>query len=224
LERAYRHLGFALIALPVVLLSGFHRPCFARLAAYGPPLTPAVHTYAALLAVWTGLLVLQPLAIRGRRFELHRRLGRFSYILVPLIAAFAAAMMVREYAESRADGASQAAALLGEYLSIGGLLLFSLFYLLAVARIRRGAVAGYMRYMVCAAISLLPAGIARALGYGFDVPQVTGQCVSFATIGLRLSALIVYDRRHGLPAQAYLVALPRYVAYYAGWLALGRPA
>jgi hypothetical protein len=174
LERAYRTLGDALMALPLVLLAGFYRPYFARLPPYGPPLTAAVHAHAALLAVWVGLRILQPLAIRGRQFELHRRLGRFSYILVPLIAAFAAPMIVREYGESRAEGASPAAALLGEYLGIGGLLLFSLFYLLAVACIRRGAVAGHMRYMVCVAISLLPAGIARALGYWFDVPQVTG--------------------------------------------------
>lgn len=224
MERAYHNLGYALIALPVVLLAGFYHPYFARLPEYGPPLTAAVHAHAALLVAWVGLLILQPLAIRGRHFELHRRVGRYSYFLVPLIVAFAAAMVVREYGESRSQGSSHAAALAGEYLSIGGLLLLSLFYLLAMARIRRRDTGGHMRYMVCVAISLLPAGIARTLGYWFGVPQVTGQCVSFAVIAICLMALLLYDRHHGSQAAPYRVALACYAAFCTGWLALGRPA
>jgi hypothetical protein len=116
-----------------------------------------------------------------------------------------------------------AAARSAEYLSSFQVTLFAAFYCLAVARIRVRDVAEHMRYMICIALVLLPAGLARTLGYWFNVSQVSSQTVSLAVIDLCLFFLVIFDRRRNHSARPYGVAIAAYFILEAGWFALGRP-
>ena len=80
-----------------------------------------------------------------------------------------------------------------------------------------------MRYMICIALVLLPAGLARTLGYWFNVRQSSDQTVCLIMIELCLLELIVVDTRRQRKAGPYVTALLAYVLSGAIWLALGRP-
>jgi hypothetical protein len=110
-----------------------------------------------------------------------------------------------------------------EYLSAIKVTLFAVFYGLALVRIRKPDIAEHMRYMICIALVLLPAGLARTLGYWFGVKQGTSQTVCLALIDLCLISLIVFDRRRHFAARPYVVALAAYLIVEMAWLALGRP-
>jgi membrane protein YdbS with pleckstrin-like domain len=73
-----------------------------------------------------------------------------------------------------------------EYLSTVQVTLFAVFYCLAIVRIRKRDIAQHMRYMICIALVLLPAGLARTLGYWFGARQSTSQTVCLALIDLCL--------------------------------------
>jgi hypothetical protein len=176
-----------------------------------------------LLFGWVGLLVLQPLTVRSNLYGLHRILGKTSYILLPLILIFGLAMLRKEYEEHLATGMPVAGALKAEYLSTVQLTLIGAFYCLAILRIRRRNVAEHMRYMICIALALLPAGLARTLGYGFDVSQSNSQFTCLALIDFSLILLIIVDRRRHAPSQPFAVALAAYLVIEAGWLYMGRP-
>jgi hypothetical protein len=103
------------------------------------------------------------------------------------------------------------------------LLFLTCFYSLAIAAIRARDVASHMRYIVCIALVLFPAGLARVLGYWFDVRQARAQTVCLILIDLSLVALIIADRRHRLKAGPYVAVLLAYLVAEAAWLALGRP-
>jgi hypothetical protein len=122
-----------------------------------------------------------------------------------------------------AGGASVLAALKAEFLSVTQLVLLAAVYGLAVASIWRRDAGAHMRYMICLALVLLPAGLARTLGYWFGVRQYLSQTVCLSVIDLSLVALIMFDRRHRMPAQPYIVALVSYAVIEVGWIALGRP-
>ena len=205
------------------MVAGFWIPYISAFSIFDPAITAAVHNHAALLFTWVALLVIQPLAIRYRAFALHRVLGIASLGLVPLIAFFAAAMIWKEYRERIGGGANRIAALPGEYLSAVQLCLFIAFFLLAIAHIRRRNVASHMRYMICIALVLLPAGLARTLGYWFDRPQAISQTISLGVIDCCLLVLIAYDKYRNLPSKPYYVALAAYVLIEAVWISLGRP-
>jgi hypothetical protein len=96
-------------------------------------------------------------------------------------------------------------------------------YVLAIVRIQKRDVPAHMRYMICIALFLLPAGLARTLGYWFNLRQVTSQTISLVVIETCLAALITFDIRRQLNARPYVVAFLAYNATAVVWIALGRP-
>jgi hypothetical protein len=223
LQHSYRNIGFLLLPIPLLMVAGFWIPYIAEFPKFDPGITIAVHIHAALLFTWIALLVIQPLAIRHGAFPLHRFLGITSLGLMPLIVVFAATMIWKEYRERIGGGASRMAALQGEYLSTAQLFLLIIFFLLAVAHIRKRRVSSHMRYMLCIALVLLPAGLARTLGYWFEQPQAISQTISLSVIDCCLLALIAYDKYRNLRSKPYYVALVAYVAIEGVWISLGRP-
>lgn len=223
METGYRNAWLFLLVLPLTIVAGFWIPYFSEFPGFDGTITAAVHVHALLLFSWVVLLIIQPLAIRRGAFELHRRTGRASYALMPLIVLFAGMMIRKEYLEHLGSGMSSTAAWKSEYLSSIQLVLLGCFYLLAIVRILKRDAAAHMRYMICIALVLLPAGLARTLGYWFNVRQSAAQTVCLSVIDLCLIALIVVDRRQGRKMRPYIAALLSYVLLEAFWLELGRP-
>jgi len=159
----------------------------------------------------------------SRHFRFNRLLGRASYVVMALIVPFTLAMIWKEYHEKLSDGKSIASALQAEFVSAAQLVVTVAMYVLAIVRIQKRDVAAHMRYMICIALFLLPAGLARTLGYWFSMRQVTSQTISLAVIEACLTALIAFDIRRQFNARPYVVALLSYNATAVVWIALGRP-
>jgi hypothetical protein len=223
MESAYRNIGYFLLALPVIFVAGFWIPYFSEIPHFDASITVPVHLHALLLFGWVALLVVQPLAIRLGAFDLHRILGRISYVLMPLIVVSAVAMLHKEYHEHLASGMGLRAAGAAEFLSVSQLVLLGIFYCSAIIHIKKHEVALHMRYMICVAFVLLPAGLARILGYWFGINQSLSQTCCLTVIDLCLVALIWFDRSRHLAARPYIHALAAYVVVEASWVALGRP-
>jgi hypothetical protein len=223
MERAYRNLGYVSIVLLPLFIAGFWIPYFSEIPHFDQSITLAVHVHAVLLFTFLILLIVQPLLIRYKAFSTHRILGKVSNILVPLALVFSVAMLWKDYHEHLADGATLAMARNAEFLSTAQLLLFGTLYVVSIASIRQRDVATHMRCMICIALVLLPAGLARTLGYWFNVRQSSSQTVCLALIDALLLALIAFDRRRRLAARPYLVVLFVYVVIEAFWIGLGRP-
>jgi O-antigen/teichoic acid export membrane protein len=223
MERAYRNLGYFLLALLPIFIAGFWIPYLSEISAFDPSITPPVHIHAVLLFAWVGLLVVQPLAIRYRAFSVHRLLGKASYVLMALIVPFTLAMISKEYHEKLLGGKSATSALQEEFVSAAQLVVTVAMYVLAIIRIQKRDVPAHMRYMICIALFLLPAGLSRTLGYWFDMRQVASQTISLAVIEACLAALIVFDIRRQLNARPYVVAALAYNVTAIVWIGLGRP-
>jgi O-antigen/teichoic acid export membrane protein len=223
MERAYRNLGYFLLALLPIFIAGFWIPYLSEIPAFDPSITPAVHIHAVLLFAWIVLLVIQPLAIRYGAFPVHRLLGRASYVVMALIVPFTMAMIWKEYHEKLSEGNSIVAALQAEFVSAAQLVVTVAMYVLAIIRIQKRDVPAHMRYMISIALFLLPAGFSRILGYWFDMKQVTSQTISLAVIETCLAALIAFDISRQFNARPYIVAFLSYNATALVWIALGRP-
>jgi hypothetical protein len=223
MEAGYRNLWLFLLLLPLLIAAGFWFPYFSEFPNFDSTITVAVHVHAWLLFAWVALLVIQPLAIRRGAYAMHRLAGRASYLLMPLIVLFAAMMIRKEYLEHLASGMGSIDAVKSEYLSALQLLFLVCFYVLAIIAILQRDIATHLRYMICIAFVLLPAGLARTLGYWFDVRQSNAQAICLIAIDLCLTGLIVLDWRRRQQAEPYRRALLAYLAAGAAWLALGRP-
>ena len=110
-----------------------------------------------------------------------------------------------------------------EFLSAIQLLLLGSLYGLAISSIRSRDVAAHMRYMICIVLVVLPAGLARTLGYWFHMRQSSSQTVCLGLIDAFLLALIWFDKRGNRPSRPYVMTFAAYLAIEAVWFSLGRP-
>ena len=223
MERAYRNVGYVFAFLLPIFIAGFWIPYFSQIPHFDRSITTAVHIHAVLLFGFLVLLIVQPLAIRYNAFSIHRTLGKLTNVLIPLALVFSVVMIWKEYHEHLNAGATIEAARNAEFLSGVQLLLFGALYGLALAAIRHGDAATHMRCMICLALVVLPAGLARTFGYWFNMRQSSSQAICLAVIDVSLLALILFDLRRRSSIRVYAIVLSIYAVIEGAWLALGRP-
>ena len=118
------------------------------------------HFHGAMLMSWFLMLIIQPLLIRFHKPQIHRSLGKISYVLAPLVcySVFLVTRMVylRESAIRPQDS------VLGQLsLDIPTIFIFGLFFILAMVNRKDAAV--HMRYMVATSLLMIGPGLGRAL-------------------------------------------------------------
>ena len=223
MERAYRNVGYVLAFLLPIFIVGFWIPYFSQIPHFDESITTAVHIHALLLFSFLVLLIVQPLAIRYNAFSTHRTLGKLTNVVMPFVLVFSVVMLWKEYHEHLSAGATIQAARNAEFLSAVQLLLFGALYGVALAAIRQRDIATHMRCMICIALVVLPAGLARIFGYWLNVRQSWSQAVCLVVIDVSLLALILFDIRRRSSFRVYAVVLSVYAVIEVLWLALGRP-
>ncbi len=222
MERHYKNLGYFLLILVAFVAAGFYKPYFALIPNFDASITPLVQVHATLLMGFVALLVAQPLLIRYRQKNLHKSLGKLTYFLMPLLVASCVGVISKEYDEALARTPSVEHALRSIFSDVAQLVLLVIFYVLAI--VNRRNVPAHMRYMIAIALIVAPAGIARVLGYWFDVPRYESGLASNALLDVVLIALIVFDRRHHLNYRPYLLVLPLFVLSHAAFAILASRA
>lgn len=148
------------------------------------------HLHALTASLWMLMLVAQPLAIRTRRLDWHRMLGRASYALAPLIV-----VSIVLLAHSRIKGLNGEAYALQTYvlyLQMSLAVLFGLSYALAI--LKRRTTALHARFMVCTALTLIDPVVVRLLFWANPTPSWNYQWLTFGLTDLVLVALIWFDR------------------------------
>jgi len=188
---------WALLALAVV---GFW-PSYVRRFGEADAVT---HLHAALMLSWFGMLFAQPWLVRTRRMALHRKVGKASYVLVPMIVFTCLWLSrIRMGAATPQSFGIQSFVL---YLGIAASAILLLSWSLAIVHRRDTAL--HARYMVGTALTLIDPALARLLiatmpGLGPLVPWV-----SYGVLFLILGVLVWRDRgRHGQRAFVVLTAV-----------------
>lgn len=126
------------------------------------------HLHGAMMMAWLMMLLVQPILIRTGHFQLHRFVGRASYIVAPLVLVSMYLISQFRFAGILAKSGSSAA-IAHLALNSPNILFFAILYLLAILYRHRTDL--HMRYMCSTAFVLVGPGLARALiGYeGFSL-------------------------------------------------------
>jgi hypothetical protein len=93
-NRIYNNLGYWLLIFVLLAVIGFYKPYFSTILV---PRPPVVHLHFAFMAFWMGLVIVQPLLIKYKKFSVHRTLGMLSYLIIPLVLITAALMSRYSY-------------------------------------------------------------------------------------------------------------------------------
>ena len=118
------------------------------------------HFHGAMLMSWFALLIIQPLLIRFNQNNIHRNLGKISYLLAPMVCY--SIFLVTKMVYFREIKTRPMESVLGQLsLDIPTIFIFGLFFTLSMINRKDSAV--HMRYMIATSLLMIGPGLGRAL-------------------------------------------------------------
>jgi hypothetical protein len=215
----YPNAGYWFLLLIPLVVIGFYPSYFA---VFFKPAASIIHIHFGLMAIWVAILVIQPFLFKYKKLKLHRKIGRFTYVLVPLLLISAFLMIRLSYyrfvnAPQGVDPGNRQEVLkaAANFMAIAFIyfgLLF-LFYTLAIINRRKAAV--HARYMVATALTLLGPTVDRIVYASFQEIKLGGvipfETVAFLVADAVLLFLLWKDYKAKRPTRALLTSLAIYV-------------
>ncbi len=147
---------FWFIGLLAILVLGFWKSYFSIIFD-GPDSTHHFHGLAML--AWVLLLINQAWLARTKKLQLHRRIGKLSYLLAPLIVISGVLVSFHNIAQFGDPLVPFALSIF--HLGLYSSLLFAVLYTLAM--VHRKNVQYHARYMITTALVFLVPGLSRTM-------------------------------------------------------------
>lgn len=191
----------------VLLIMGAHWGFYKYYLSQFPDFvdkTNVIHIHGALWMSWLVLLVVQPYLINTGRTQLHRTIGKVSYVHGPLLILFMFLAGKQSY-WGFMQHATEQEALKFLVLDSRGLFSFAVFWSLAM--LYRKDPASHMRYMIATGILAIGPGFGRGIvhTFSFDFEMVfkTLDLINIAIVG----SLLVNDLYKKKNYKPFLVVL-----------------
>ena len=201
-NRAIFHNSVFLFALiPVVAIWGFWVTYFTRpsetLSAYD-------HIHGLAMFGWTFMLISQSYLIRTNRRDIHRMMGKLSYLLAPLVVI--STLVLANYRLNVRGLTAEGMYILE--MQIFTIIQFAVFYGMAMRHRKQPDV--HARWMICTAFTLLDPILARVLMVNFlQVPLESGviQYITYGFTDLLVMVLVFWDWKSHRRRDVFLPAL-----------------
>ncbi len=183
--KIYRNTAIFIILIMIGVQWGFYRTYTSQFPNFVDK-TTTIHIHGILLMMWLVLLIVQPLLISTGRRQLHRTIGKVSYVLGPLIIIYL--FLIGKGGYWRGIGQIPEQVNLGiMVLDIRGLFSFAILW--ALAMIYRKDSASHMRYMIATGIVAIGPGVGRgliSLGVEFPTALTITDLMDLAIVGFLL--------------------------------------
>jgi len=154
------------------------------------------HFHAVALGGWCLLLILQAYLIRTNRRDVHRQVGKISYVWAPLVALSIPILAQVGRTPEDLTGARMVF-VLG---ILGDTILFTTAYTLAMLNRKKAAI--HARYMVCTGIVVSPAIFDRLFSNYLGIEARVGEdgirlamILALLAAELLLAGLVLWDRK-----------------------------
>lgn len=231
----YKNSGYWFLLLIPLVLVGFYPTYFAVL---WKPTPSIIHLHFSLMAIWVAMLIVQPFLYKYKKLELHRSIGKISYVIVPLLL-ITAYFMIRFSYHRFIDDMNQriSAGVLkadnhqvlkeaANYEAIAFLYFTWLGSLYALAIINRRPSFVHARYMVAAALTMLGPTVDRIVYNTTKMDYVGGiipiECVSFLIADCILALLLWKDYKNRRPTKTLIICLLIFVLGQATYFLVKR--
>lgn len=194
MKRYYQTILWLIIGLLAISFLGFYKSYFSFFPRFQNTAW-LVHFHAIIIFCWFAMLITQGLLAKKGNITLHKKIGKFSYVLAPLVVISFA--LITDYGQQRQKSPD----LLGATIFDGGL--FILFYSLAI--LNRKKTDYHAQYMILSALPFINPGLGRFISPAVSLP------VEFLLI---LTLLFVAYRRKK-PYRPYVIALSSFLILLA---------
>lgn len=202
MDRTYKYLGYFLLLLIPLTFAGFYKTYFEPFPNFGKNIDVYIHIHAVIASLWIAILIVQPFLIVNKKIALHRSVGKFSYVVFPLLII----SFIPRIIKTINSGDIQ-------YLFFplaDGFLLVT-FYVVAIYYKKKTA--KHMRYMIASAQVLMGPTFGRIGPNLLGWSELSTQNVEYAIIYTILVILILYDLKNKRKFQPYLIAIVGFVIH-----------
>lgn len=210
-----------LLLVPFVFF-GFYPSYFSKLLS---PMDSIFHVHAFFMGLWVTLAIVQPFLIHKKKIRMHRRLGKLSYLVMPLVLV-TGYMVISQAYNARVEQAIASAATSGtkaenlisnlqETIIIGIVYLFWLACFYGLAVINRRRMIAHATFMFAAILTLLGPTLDRLIFHIYDYFEIQfnlfAETAVFVFIDLLLLGLLWYQWRKSYKLKPVLTALIIYI-------------
>ncbi len=199
MPQVYRNTAIFIFLILIGVQWGFYQSYTSQFPHFKNA-TILVHIHGALLMTWMLLLIAQPLLIHSGKANLHRTIGKVSWVLGPLIIISLFLIGRGGYLRGIEANATEHQMRSFIVLDMRGFLSFAIFW--ALAMINRKSPDSHMRYMIATGILAIGPGVARGLGSSFGltlgVAMTITDVLNLLIVGVLL-AVDVYRKKNYKP-------------------------
>lgn len=200
MEKEYRNIGFIfLLFIPLTFL-GFYKTYFVLSPEFVGTVDTYTHIHALVASLWITLIIIQPLLIRYKYFDLHRFFGKISYFIFSALILSFIPQMIKEYGKGLFP--------LNASFDIALLLLF---YILAIKH--KNDIAKHMRYMIAIALIFVGPTLGRIIFFLLGLEHLGSLQIPYLAVIAILLILIYWDKKNSRNFNPYLVALTAFSIY-----------
>jgi len=214
MESTYKNITYLFIAIFLVIFAGFYKTYFGLFPSFDE-VTITQHIHSALFMLWFVMLIVQPILIRNKKFVLHRAIGKFSYVLVPLLVGSIFYIAKGFYIKMIADlPADKVISML--FVPFYQIIDFVTLYLLAIYHKKFAPY--HMRYMIGTSLAIMGAAVRRIGTKLLGMSSPDAFLYTFIITDIVLVVLIMYDIRYKKDWKPYFISLViimiSQIAYY----------
>ncbi|MEO6547978.1 MAG: hypothetical protein ABIN94_08250 [Ferruginibacter sp.] len=178
--------GYYFIGLLALALAGFWKSYFSKFFNGTNDYNFYFHFHAAMMILWVAILIAQPMLIHKKKMELHRIIGKFTYVLMPVMLVSVLLIMNSEMKAVPADELAFAHVL----FPVRDFFFLSIFFTIGV--IYRHNIQVHARAMIITGIVFIEPALFRFLGGLFGRP---GSLAGMFLIVSLLVTLIIKERK-----------------------------
>lgn len=200
-KNTYRLTALMMLVIIIGVQWGFYQPYTSQFPNFINS-TYTIHIHGALLMVWLGLLVVQPMLIYIKKAKLHRSIGKVAFVLGPLIILSMYFVTKDSYLRG-VDVMTESENLGFMALDIRGFFSFAIFWALAMGY--RKTPYANMRYMIGTGILAIGPGVGRGLLASFDITPYVAFTITDGIDLLIVGTLLGIDLVNKNDYKPYLV-------------------
>ena len=158
MEKKYKILLLFFLAVVVISLAGFFNAYIKHLLETGK-FPVLVHIHFTAFLSWFAILIAQPILIKRKNYGLHRKIGRLSYLLAPVLV-MTILWLVKNQTIRKIEASESDAAVT---LLIGLLDAVTFFVYYIIAMINKRNLRWHVAFLIAASLIILNPGMSRLL-------------------------------------------------------------
>lgn len=214
MENTYKNIGYFFVVLLGFVVLGFYKTYFIHFPTF-KEVNTVKQFHGAMLFSWFVLLIVQPFLLRYRKYKAHRMLGKFAYILVPMVMVSIFMVSKQKYLtnynvvpmeENIGDLA----------MNIPSIFYFALLFTLAMVYKKNGPY--HMRFMIANALFIFSPGFGRAFIIYGGVTFSQSVVIAITMIEIITLILLLFDVWKGKPYTPYLLTIFFLISFHLTWV------